>query len=63
MVFGVAYALFSAKGSGISLTPTGKGMGNAGALGPSEPSGQDQGQDSPTGSDMHGASDPQHGTQ
>lgn len=62
MVFGVAYALFSVKGSGISLTPSAKDSGEAGAVGPSEPSGVDQGQGSATGSDLHGASDPQHGT-
>lgn len=61
MVFAVAYALFSRKGSGISLTPTDKS--NAGAVGPSEESGKDQGQGSATGSDTYGTSDPQHGTQ
>lgn len=62
MVFAVAYALFNKRGSGISLTPTGKGEGNAGAVGPSEETGKDQGQGSATGSDDFGTSDPQHGT-
>jgi len=62
MVFAVAYSLYTVNGSGISLTPSGKGTGTAGAVGPSEPSGQDQGQGSATGSDTFGTSDPQHGT-
>lgn len=62
LVFAVAYGLFNTRGSGISRTPTGKGEGNAGAVGNSEPDGKDQGQGSATGSDTYGASDPQHGT-
>ncbi len=62
-VFALAYGLFKVKGSGISRTPTGKGEGNAGSVGPSEESGKDQGQGSATGSDTYGASDPQHGTE
>jgi len=62
MVFGVAYALFHVKGSGISRTPSGKNQGAEGAVGPSEASGKDQGQGSATGSDTYGSSDPQHGT-
>jgi hypothetical protein len=61
MVFAVAYGLFTVRGSGISLhrhsdprTP--------GARGPAEASGVDRGQGSATGSDLDGASDPQHGT-
>jgi len=62
MVFAVAYALYTVRGSGINLTPGGKGKGTAGAVGPSEVSGKDQGQGSATGSDTYGTSDPQHGT-
>ncbi len=62
IVFAVAYGLFKVKGSGISRTPTGKGEGNAGAVGRTEESAKDQGQGSATGSDAHGTSDPQHGT-
>ncbi len=62
LVFAVAYALFTIKGSGISRTPSAKGAGTAGAVGPSEKSGVDQGQGSATGSDIHGSSDPQNGT-
>ena len=60
-VFALAYGLFKVKGSGISRTPTGKGEGNAGAVGPTEEAGVDTGQGSATGSDAHGTSDPQHG--
>ncbi len=63
LVFAVAYGLFAVKGSGISLTPSGKGKGTAGAVGKSEADGKDQGQGSATGSDTHGDSDPQHGTE
>ncbi len=63
LVFAVAYGLFKVKGSGISRTPTGKGEGNAGAVGRTEESAKDQGQGSATGSDTHGTSDPQHGTE
>ena len=34
LVFAVAYALFTIKGSGISRTPSAKGAGTAGAVGP-----------------------------
>ncbi len=61
-VFALAFGLYHVKGSGISLTPSGKGRGSAGAVGTSEPDGKDQGQGSSTGSDTHGESDPQHGT-
>ena len=61
-VFALAYSLFKVKGSGISRTPTGKGEGNAGAVGPTEEAGVDTGQGSATGSDAHGESSPQHGT-
>ena len=63
MVFAVAYGLFKVKGSGISRTPTGKGEGNAGAVGSTEEDAKDQGQGSATGSDTYGTSDPQHGTE
>ena len=63
LVFAVAYGLFKVKGSGISRTPTGKGEGNAGAVGSTEESAKDQGQGSATGSDTYGTSDPQHGTE
>ena len=57
---GVAYGLFTARGSGISLhrhrTQTAPG-----AEGPAEEGGVDQGQGSATGSDLYGTSDPQHG--
>jgi len=62
LVFAVAYGLFKVKGSGISRTPTGKGEGNAGAVGSTEESAKDQGQGSATGSDTYGTSDPEHGT-
>ena len=61
-VFALAFGLFKVKGSGISRTPTGKGEGNAGAVGPTEESAKDQGQGSATGSDTYGTSNPQHGT-
>ena len=62
MVFAVAYGLFTVRGSGISKTPDDGKESAPGAMGPSEVSGVDQGQGSATGSDQHGASDPQHGT-
>lgn len=61
-VFAVAYGLYTVRGSGISKTPLSR-QGSPGAKGPSEDSGVDQGQGSATGSDEHGSSDPQHGTQ
>lgn len=61
-LFAVAYGLFRVKGSGISRTPSGKGKGTAGAVGPTESVAKDQGQGSATGSDTHGTSSPQHGT-
>jgi len=61
-VFAVAFGLYHVKGSGISLTPSAKGAGTAGAVGSSEPDGKDQGQGSATGSDTYGTSNPQHGT-
>jgi len=61
-VFALAFGLYNARGSGISLTPSAKGRGTAGAVGSSEPDAKDQGQGSATGSDTYGGSDPQHGS-
>lgn len=61
-VLGAAYGIFNVKATGINRTPSGKGRGEAGAVGPSEASSNDQGQGSATGSDASGTSDPQHGT-
>ena len=60
MVFAVAYALFTVRGSGISLHRH-RDQRTPGSEGPAEESGVDQGEGSATGSDQSG-SDPQHGT-
>jgi len=61
LIFAVAYGLNTVRGSGINLHPR-RSEEAPGAAGPSEPTGVDQGEGSPTGSDRAGASDPQHGT-
>ena len=61
-VLGVAYGVFTARGSGITERPYEGRDVPPGARGPSEASGTDQGEGSATHSDPTTGRDPQHGT-
>jgi hypothetical protein len=62
LVPGVAYGLFTVRGSGISETPSDGRDQAPGSAVPSEETGIDRREGSATGSDATGSSDPQHGT-